>query len=201
MTFEFEQSQFIGSLPSSVLVLVDPCRRHLLRTSAIPRAEAAGILTNCRAALAHARATGIPVVFVRDRVLNSDSRDEGRSWIRGFEPKRHESIFERVGPSCYGSPYFDEVIDGAGRNIVVAGFIGRGGCLATAADAVSTGHSIVFLSNALHDDLSARIFDASLAGSLKAFTKFDVCVTQTQSWTSTATLDQACQTFAAELSC
>jgi hypothetical protein len=119
------------------------------------------------------------------------SEVDDNTWIKGFEPKRHDSMFDRAGPSCYGSVYFDEVVEDAGRHIVVAGFLGRGGCLATAADAVSMGHGITFLSNAIYDSLSERLFDLSMAGSLTAFTRFDIRIMQTGAWAAGAKANHA----------
>lgn len=184
MTFEFEHKQFRNVIRPQTLVLVDPCKNHLTGTGRTSRASVAGILVRCRAALAHARSAGIPVTFVRDRQPRDgiSSKDGSPVWIKGFEPGRYDSVFERAGPSCYGSPYFDEVVEGAGRGIAVAGFAGRGGCLATAADAVFKGHAVAFLTDAILDDLSASVFDTSFTGSLAAFTKFDVRAISARCW-------------------
>lgn len=184
MTFEFERKQFGHAFQSPTLVLVDPCKKHLAETAEVSRAVAAGILVRCRAVLAHARSMGIPVTYVRDRQssMNAPGKDGGPIWIKGFEPGRYDSVFERAGPSCYGSPYFDEVVEGAGRGIVVAGFAGRGGCLSTASDAVSMGHAVTFLTDAIFDDLSACVFDNSLTASLAVFTKFEIRAMPAQRW-------------------
>lgn len=184
MTYTFAQKQFKSALQSPTLVLVDLCRRNLTRPTETSRATAAGILVRCRAALAHARRTGIPVTFVRDRTggRNDFGKAEAHVWIHGFEPKRHESVFERIGPSCYDSPYFEEIMNGAGRHIVIAGFVGRGGCLATAADAVRAGHAITFLKDGICDDLSGRTVDYSLVSSLAALMKFDIRTVKGSHW-------------------
>lgn len=184
MTLEFERRQFRQTFQSQVLVLADLRKQHLTQAGAVPRAATAGILVRCRAVLAHARGMGLPVTFVRDRpsFSNASGSDGGSVWIKGFEPGRYDSVFERAGPSCYGNPYFDEVVEGAGRGIVVAGFAGRGGCLATAADAVSAGHAVTFLTDAIFDDLSAQVFDCSHARSLAAFTKFDIRAVTARHW-------------------
>ncbi len=201
MTLEFEQWQFRQAFQSQVLVLSDLRKQHLTQAGAVPRAAAAGILVRCRAVLAHARSMGLPVAFVRDLPLSGNAAGSGGGsvWIKGFEPGRYDSVFERAGPSCYGNPYFDEVVEGAGRGIVVAGFAGRGGCLATAGDAMSAGHAVTFLTDAIFDDLSARFFDCSLAGSLAAFTKFDVRAVTARRWIAATASGLAVETEGSQL--
>ncbi len=184
MTFEFKSQSFTRLAGQHVLLVVDPVRRHLVGPDALPHAQSAGIVKNCRAALLYARIMNIPVAFMRDLGASKGRSEEAGldKWLVGFEPKRNDSIFDRVGPSCYGSAYLDEVIEGAGRHIVLAGFLGRGGCLATAADALSIGHGVTFLTDAIHDSLSGRFFDSSMASSIKAFTRFDVRVMHTRGW-------------------
>ena len=65
MTFEYGKDQFVNSSPSSVLLIVDPCKRNLVGPEAIPRAQCAGIITNCRTAFAYARTMKIPVAVLR----------------------------------------------------------------------------------------------------------------------------------------
>ncbi len=186
MTFEFKNQSFVDSAGQQVLLIVDPVRRYLAGADALLHAQSAGIVKNCHAALHYARMMEIPVAFMRDCNPGAKPSDDGSldGWIAGFEPRRNDSLFDRVGPSCYGSVYLDEVIENAGRHIVLAGFLGRGGCLATAADAVSVGHGVTFLTDAIHDNLSGRLFDCSMASSIKAFTRFDVRVMHTRAWTT-----------------
>lgn len=186
MTFEFKNRSFVCSASQQVLLIVDPVRRHLVGADALLHAQSAGVVKNCRGALRYARMMDIPVAFMRNRNPGAKPSDDASldGWIAGFEPKRNDSLFDRVGPSCYGGAYLDEVIENAGRHIVLAGFLGRGGCLATAADAVSIGHGVTFLTDAIHDNLSGRLFDCSMASSIKAFTRFDVRVMHTRVWTT-----------------
>jgi nicotinamidase-related amidase len=69
------------------LVLVDLQQEYIAAPRVLAPEETKGALANCRAALAHARAMGIPVAFAR--------------WIEGFEPHGIDMIFERNRPSCY----------------------------------------------------------------------------------------------------
>ena len=183
MTLEIDRSQFRKGIRISTLVLVDTRSHHLFGPAGSIRADTGGILRHCRAALLHARRLGTPVMFVRDRYFGSNTPTKaGRSWIKGLEPQRNDRVFERDGESCYDGPYFREVIETAGRSIAVAGFLGSGGCLATAVDALCAGHAITFLKDAIVDDMSARVIDVSLVGSLAAFRRFEVQVKSTVQW-------------------
>ena len=156
MTFAFGVARAAHRIPSTTLVLVDLCRARL-RDGQRPAPATEAILAHCRASLVYARLAAIPVIFVRNRRQGEGWRSPGAGliWIDGFEPRRHESVFERTGLSCYDSPYFTEIVDGVGGSCVVAGFVGPGGCRATAADAQAAGHRLTFLADAIDDDAAA----------------------------------------------
>jgi len=60
-----------------------------------------------------------------------------------------EMVFERELPSCYSNEDFANVMnEGAGVNIVLAGFAGESACLSTVIDAYHRGHRLTFLSDA-----------------------------------------------------
>ena len=128
------------------LVLVDLQQEYIASPRVLALEETRGALANCRAALAHARAMGLPVAFVR--------------WIEGFEPHGVDMIFERNRPSCYASADFAEVMGGSGGSFVLAGFAGEAACLATAIDGFHRGHTISFLADASAshalDDIAAN---------------------------------------------
>jgi nicotinamidase-related amidase len=118
-------------------------------------------LSNCRAALRHARACGIPVAFTRQvtppaSMLASPAYPR---WIEGFEPNRWDMVFDRQRPSCYASPEFREFAEEIGGNYVIAGRFGELSCLSTAIDASHRDHRPTFLADCLmcraHDDLPA----------------------------------------------
>ena len=144
------------------LVLVDLQQEYIASPRVLALEETKGALANCRAALAHARAMGLPVAFVRwiDRtpILNKASRFS--RWIEGFEPHGVDMIFERNRPSCYASADFAEVMGGSGGSFVLAGFAGEAACLATAIDGFHRGHGITFLADASAshalDDIAAK---------------------------------------------
>jgi len=133
------------------LVLID--LHHELSGLAELGAAAAmtAAIANCRAALKHARASGIPVAFTRQvaspkNMLSSPSYPH---WIEGFEPNRWDMVFDRQRPSCYASAEFREMVDDIGGNYVMAGQFGELSCLSTAIDAHHRDHHPTFLADAL----------------------------------------------------
>jgi nicotinamidase-related amidase len=112
--------------------------------------ETKGALANCRAALTHARAAGMPVAYVRwiDRTPLFNKATRFSRWIEGFEPHGADMIFERNRPSCYASADFAEVVGLGGGSFVLAGFAGEAACLATTVDAFHRGHTVTYLTDA-----------------------------------------------------
>ena len=155
MTTVVDLMKFKGrGVRSPTLVLVD---LHHVSEQASPGLSIEGDpLENCRAALAHARANGFPIGFTR-RVAppaNPASTPAYPRWIQGFEPSRHDMIFDRWRPSCYASAEFAEMADSLGGNYVLAGQFAEMSCLSTAIDAFHRDHRPTFLTDALvvHSD-------------------------------------------------
>jgi nicotinamidase-related amidase len=142
---------FIDPLAVPTVVLVDLQQEYVAapRRMAVPDASAA--LTQCSRLLAHARAMGFPVAFMK-RVTHTpffNAATRFSQWIEGFSPLPTEMVFERELPSCYSNEDFANVMnEGAGVNIVLAGFAGESACLSTAIDAYHRGHRLTFLSDA-----------------------------------------------------
>ena len=94
---------------------------RLLAISEIDRA-----LNNCRRVLAHSRAIGLPVAFIR--MLNESAFFNRATpfvrWIDGFEPYRNEMVFERNSPSCYSCEPFAALLNQCRGGFVLAGFAG-----------------------------------------------------------------------------
>lgn len=138
--------------PSDIptLVLVDLQQEYVANERPLAMPNAATALENCRLALAHARAMGFPVAFVRrsgsGAIFNAATRFA--RWIPGFEPWGADMVFERNRPSCYASPEFGEVMGCGDGHFIIAGFAGETSCLATAIDAFHRGHRFVFLEDA-----------------------------------------------------
>jgi isochorismate hydrolase len=108
-------------------------------------------MANCRAALRHARACGIPVAFTRQVAapVNMVTSPTYPRWIEGFEPNRWDRIFDRERPSCYASAEFTEVADELCGNYVMAGRFAELSCLSTAVEAFHRDHRPIVLSDAL----------------------------------------------------
>src|SRR4029077_9158143 len=144
------------------LVLVDLQQEYIAAPRVLALEETKSALANCRAALAHARALGLPVAFARwiDRTPLFNRASRFSRWIEGFEPHGVDMIFERNRPSCYASSDFAEVMSGGGGSFVLAGFAGEAACLATAIDAYHRGHTVTFLADASAshalDDIAAN---------------------------------------------
>ena len=132
------------------LVLVDLQQEYIASPRVLALENSKGALANCRAALAHARAMGMPVAFVRwiDRTPLFNKATRFSRFIEGFEPHGVDMVFERNRPSCYASADFAEVMGDGGGNFVLAGFAGEAACLATAIDAFHRGHKITYLADA-----------------------------------------------------
>src|ERR1041385_2703928 len=132
------------------LVLVDLQQEYTASPRVLALENTKAALANCRTALAHARAMGLPVAFVRwiDRTPLFNKATRFSRWIEGFEPHGVDMIFERNRPSCYTSTDFAEVIGSGGGSFVLAGFAGEAACLATAIDAFHRGHHGTYLPDA-----------------------------------------------------
>jgi len=132
------------------LVLVDLQQEYLASPRALALENVKAPLANCRAALAHARAMGLPVAFARwlDRTPLFNKATPFARFIEGFEPHGVDMIFERNRPSCYASADFAEVMGEGGGSFVLAGFAGEAACLATVIDGFHRGHKITYLADA-----------------------------------------------------
>lgn len=153
---------FANAADLPVLLLIDMQQEYLAspRLLAIPHIETA--LENCRAALAHARRVGLPIAFAR-RTGNSAFFNRSTPfarWIDGFEPGRHEMIFDHAEPSCYSGEAFATFMNQSPGGFVMAGFAGEAACLSTAVDAFHRHHKMTYLADASasHDlgDLTAQ---------------------------------------------
>jgi nicotinamidase-related amidase len=166
------------------LVLVDLQQEYTASPRVLALDNTKTALANCRAALAHARAMGLPVAYVRwiDRTPLFNKATRFSRWIEGFEPHGVDMIFERNRPSCYASAEFAEVIGSGGGSFVLAGFAGEAACLATAIDAFHRGHSVTYLTDASAshalDDMAAN----EVHHAVSALTGLYGDVITTQSW-------------------
>ncbi len=184
MTAVINLREFKEQRAASTLVLVDmhadpsalegePCSAELL--------EAIG---NCRTALRHARALGLPVAFTRQLNLPKTlwATPNCPHWIKGFEPTRVDMVFDRQMPSCYSSMEFAEMADRMEGSYVIAGLFGEGACLSTAIDAFHRDHRITFLADAsvsrARRDVSALTMHKAVSGIMSLYAQ----VGGTQPW-------------------
>ncbi|AIQ90980.1 cysteine hydrolase family protein [Methylobacterium oryzae] len=170
-----------------VLVLVDMQQEYEIAGRPLALSGIEPALRNCRRALAHARASGIQVAYVRwvgAPLFQAGSRYA--RWIEGFEPHGCDMIFDRDRPSCYASPAFADAMERGSPPLVMAGFAAESSCLATAVDGFHRGQDVTFLSDASasHDleDIGAEEIHRSVSAVMRVFGD----VTDTQSWIATS---------------
>ena len=180
MSIQFDKKHFAKSRPLPMLVVVDPCKRHLKKRGSLAHGDTAGGLARCRAALAHARELGMVVAFVRDRRTREAASES--AWINNFEPGRYDRLFELRAPSCYSSPYFAEAAAASGE-IVVIGYLADGACVSTALDAVRAGHNIVFLRDAVIAGPTERAFCRAIADVAALSSGSPIGALDTTDWT------------------
>ena len=180
MTCEPHNTHFGKAFPISTLVLVGMRKSACASRMGLYHSETAGVLANCRAALAYARRIGWPVAFARN--VSSGAGRPSNEWIKGFEPQRTDALFDYVNASCYSSPYFERNVRETGGSVVFAGFFDRGGCLSTCADAFLAGQHVTFLADATLDDISKDVCSETASRLLKSFTTFEVTTQQTAAW-------------------
>jgi len=166
------------------LVLVDLQREYVTkpRLMAVPGATPA--LEHCRAALAHARARGLPVAHCRQVSKSSffNRSSKFSAWIEGFEPTAAEMVFDHEQPSCYSNKQFSSIMDDCGGHFVIAGFAGETACLSTIVDAYHRGHQVTYLSDASasHDlgNLTGQAVQETVTEIIRVYGE----VLDTQSW-------------------
>jgi nicotinamidase-related amidase len=153
MTIAFYENRARQPLSAATLVLVDVCQKSVTAHREAGALATQPILARCQLALAAARRAGVPVVFVHDQRRDAQSPPGTESrWFAGFEPRRYESVVASTGPSCYASPYFSEILDGAGRSMLLAGLLSLQAATATALDAQRHGHRLTLLGDAVGFD-------------------------------------------------
>lgn len=175
MSFQYDAKKFARAQKLPLLVLIDPVRRHFKGRNGLNRNNIAGIVANCRKAVHHARAIGMPIAFVHDDGYR------GPHWIAGLAPECSDMMFARTAKSCYANAYFPEIAAEAGA-LVLAGFPGDGGVLAIAVDAVRAGQAITFLQDALLDAASRRILIEPVLATLAAHTPLSIAACGTHGW-------------------
>jgi nicotinamidase-related amidase len=141
---------FANSSSVPIVVFVDLQQEYLAKPRLLAISEIDHALENCRRVLDHSRRIGLPIAFIR---MFNESPFFNRAtpfvrWIEGFEPCRHEMVFERSSPSCYSSEPFAALVNQSRGGIVLAGFAGESACLSTLIDAFHRNHKVTYLCDA-----------------------------------------------------
>jgi nicotinamidase-related amidase len=108
------------------------------------------VLRNCENILASARAAHLPVAFVR-RVAPAQSLSEPQvypQWLKGFEPRRNDMVFDVTKASCYSNIEFAQAMEYSDGHFAIAGLLGETTCLATGIDAYHRLHRFTYLADA-----------------------------------------------------
>jgi nicotinamidase-related amidase len=148
MSSVVDLTTYIGASNSRLLVMVDLQEENYDRLARDYAVELDRSLESCRAAIRHARNSGLPIAFTRRAEgLGLIERSAQSAWLSGFEPKRSDMVFERQEPSCYSNPLFGDVVSQIG-SFAIGGLAAEEICLATAIDASHRGHRVTFLSDA-----------------------------------------------------
>lgn len=141
MTEVINLRSYATAAASELLVIIDLQRYYYDKLCAEHGMVVDRSLENCRLAIQHARSVGIPLAYTRL------SCETSSSWIQGLEPRRSDMVFDRNSPSCYASPYFEEIVSGVQR-FAMAGLMAETACVATAIDAAHHRHAVTFLDDA-----------------------------------------------------
>ena len=136
------------------------CRKALLVLGDLDRETLAGlpgsaqparwsVAGHCRSVLHGMRSLNVPVAFTRRRARDRRAAALlASAWITGFQPGRLDAVFERDTGSCYGNPFFREIIDASGGVFALAGFFSNSDRRATVEDAERCGHKVRVLVDA-----------------------------------------------------
>ncbi len=183
---------FKDSRETTILVLVD------LHSGVLPEGETnsgelAAVLDNCRTVLAHARALKLPVAFLRQTAPARSMLETHHYpiWIKGFEPRRSDMVFDRELPSCYSSPEFAWMSERTKKNFVLAGLSAEMSCLSTAVDAFHRRHQVTYLSDACYCGSSQYFAARELQTGVAAVLSLYGAVSDTHTWISMSTEDLA----------
>lgn len=179
MSYQFRPHQFKAAKPVPLLVVVDPSRRHISGRCGLSDSAMARVLSRCRAVLAHARAEGMPVAFIKRGI--DKTKADGGLWIKGLEPSRADALIETDSTCCYDNPYFVELAASASMPIFI-GALGQGGFMNTAAAAVKVGHRAAFLYDAILDNGAEFALTEAIFRDICKMTAFEIFVVAAERW-------------------
>src|ERR1700745_3997744 len=93
-------------------------------------------------------------------------------------------VLQPTMPSCYANREFGHAMSEGGGHLVLAGFSGEAGCLATAVEAFHRGHSVTYLADASASLGLNQIPAASVHETVVELIGLYGEVTTTQDWIS-----------------
>lgn len=143
--------------------------------------KASRVVELCRKTLGFARDNNIPQAYVYGHGEQGIAPPDTDKWIDGFEPRSTDQVFLRRQLSCFSSPYFGESLCSRGR-IILAGFLGSGGGLATCIDAYLAGAEITLLADALYDPLSRNIISEQAVRHFSHKTETGIRIQSVDEW-------------------
>jgi nicotinamidase-related amidase len=134
-----------------VIALVDLQMEYVSAGRAYAISDVEECLERCGALLEHSRSAGLPIAHFRQ--VRASTYFNGASpfsaWIREFQPRCNEMVFERALPSCYSNAAFCSFLESIREpSIVLAGLTGEEACLSTAIDALHRNHELIFVQDA-----------------------------------------------------
>ena len=147
MSSVIDLRSYVSASHSRLLVMVDLQEKNREELIKDRPSDLRRSMLNCELAIRHARNLVLPIAFTRPSGIAGVTEGDGHSaWIKGFEPKRSDMVFERPQPSCYANQLFEDVASRI-EHFVIGG-LAEVACLATAIDAWHRGHHVTFLTDA-----------------------------------------------------
>lgn len=123
---------------NSIIVLLDFQNEYISSGRSYALKHTDQCLEKGKLILEQARSSGFAIVHFRT-ILKSAFFNPGSffsGWINDFSPRSNEMIFERTEPSIFSNTSFNNFLQYISNpNLVIFGFTGERGCLATAIDA------------------------------------------------------------------
>ena len=146
---DFPQKQL--SPGNTIIILLDLQNEYISSGRAYALEDTDGCLEKCKLILEQARSCGFAIVHFRT-ILKSAFFNPGSyfsDWIKDFSPRSNEMIFERHEPSIFSNTSFNLFLQHiANPNLVLFGFTGERGCLATAIDASNRNVNLKYVHDA-----------------------------------------------------
>jgi nicotinamidase-related amidase len=135
---------------SSIVVFADFQREYVSPGRAFAINDAGAALARSRRWLETARSMMLPIAHFRQYRNGTyfNRASPLADWIEGFRPRTDEILYERGLPSCYAdSGFSDFTTQIADPLIILAGLSADQVALATAVEASSRGHRVIFLAD------------------------------------------------------